>query len=98
MPNDPFYKSREYKAWCDAVFSAAEKDELGRPLCEECLKYGRRTPATVAHHRIPVKVRPDLALVRSNGAPLCARCHNVKHPEKGTARKHPPLHRKHVSE
>ncbi len=91
MPNDPFYKLPEYKAWRAEVFAQAKHDGQGRPLCARCLRFGRRTPATVAHHRIPRKARPDLAFDPANGEPLCAACHNEAHDEKGRAPRHPPL-------
>lgn len=92
MPNDPFYHSPEYKQWCAAVFAKAKHDEHGCPLCSRCLRFGRRTIATVAHHKKNRKNFPELAFDASNGEPLCASCHNIEHPEKGMKQKrHPPL-------
>lgn len=92
MPNDPFYKSVEYKVWARQVLAQGPHDEHGRPLCVRCLRFGRRTVATVAHHKKNRKDYPELAFVASNGDPLCAACHNEEHPEKGSApKKRPPL-------
>ena len=92
MPNDRFYKSREYREWVAAVFAAAAHDEQGRPLCERCLRLGRKTVATIAHHKKSRKRYPELALEVRNGSPLCATCHNIEHPEKGGshANRYPP--------
>ena len=91
MPEDPYYKSKEHKVWVAAVFAMAPHDGQGRALCVNCLRYGRRTPATVAHHIKPRSLYPELALDPANGAALCGRCHNREHPEKGGKRRHPPL-------
>lgn len=60
-------------------------------LCEECKRYGRRTPATIAHHIKPVEQYPELKMDTNNGQALCEACHNKKHPEKGKKRYPPPL-------
>ena len=93
MPDDKHYKDARHKAWAVAVLARAEHDERGRPLCANCLRYGKRTVATVAHHRLDRLTHPELAYDASNGLPLCASCHNAAHPEKGGSRKtkHPPL-------
>lgn len=52
-------------------------------LCEECARYGRKVPATTAHHIKHVDEFPQLALDVRNGRALCAACHNKMHPEKG---------------
>lgn len=46
-------------------------------LCQECLRQGRITPATEAHHKIPLEERPDLALNVDNGEGLCWDCHEL---------------------
>lgn len=66
-----------HKAWREKVL---RKDHY---LCQECLRYGRKTPATVAHHVKHADEYPELQYVVSNGRALCAMCHNKEHPEKG---------------
>ena len=71
------YQSSKHRAWREKVL---RRDKY---LCQECLRYGKKTPATHAHH---IKFRedyPELQYVVSNGQSLCAACHNAKHPEKG---------------
>ncbi len=51
--------------------------------CQECKKYGRRTPATIVHHIKEIKEYPELAFDSSNLESICLACHNAKHSEKG---------------
>ena len=57
--------------------------------CQECKARGRLTPATLVHHEIPVKDRPDLALTPylPSGdrqlTPLCFECHERIEAERG---------------
>ena len=44
------------------------------PLCEECLKQGRTTPATEVHHILPLSRGGTHA--EHNLKPLCHRCHS----------------------
>ncbi len=60
-----FYDS---KAWKIVRQAALAKN----PICEIC----RRKPATVVHHLIRLKERPDLALEEANLQTACASCHN----------------------
>lgn len=46
------------------------------PLCVECLKFKRRTPATVVDHKVPHRGDSVLFWRRSNWQPLCKRCHD----------------------
>lgn len=46
------------------------------PLCVECERNGRAAPAVILDHIVPLKERPDLALVWDNVRPLCRTCHN----------------------
>ena len=49
------------------------------PLCEECLRQGRTTPATVVDHIIPHKGDKHLFWDSANNwASLCTACHNAK--------------------
>jgi len=48
------------------------------PLCTECMKEGRLTPATVVDHIVPHKGDPELFWDESNWQPLCKQCHDRK--------------------
>jgi 5-methylcytosine-specific restriction protein A len=64
-----FYKSPKWRAMREAILA-------DNPLCVDCLAKGRTTPAAHVHHVEERKDRPELALARSNLAPLCQPCHN----------------------
>ncbi len=49
-----------------------------QPLCVECLKVKRITPATVVDHIKPHKGDADLFFDVSNLQPLCKSCHDRK--------------------
>jgi 5-methylcytosine-specific restriction protein A len=48
------------------------------PLCAECEKQGRVTPATIVDHIIPHKGDTKLFWDKKNHQPLCKRCHDIK--------------------
>ena len=48
------------------------------PLCAECGKAGRLTPATVVDHIIPHRGDKALFWDEKNWQPLCKRCHDKK--------------------
>ena len=77
--SDEYHRAR-HRAWREKVLRRAKY------LCEECARYGRRTPATVAHHIKHADAYPELRYDVSNGRALCAACHNKYHPEKGGRR------------
>lgn len=77
MPEDTYYHSAKHKRWRAAVL---RRDKY---LCQECLRYGRKTEATHAHHIKPRAQWPELALVVSNGVSLCTACHNKIEPRGG---------------
>jgi 5-methylcytosine-specific restriction protein A len=54
------------------------------PLCEECYRQGRITPAYIVDHIIERRERPDIALDIDNLQTLCMACHNRKHGWKGS--------------
>lgn len=48
------------------------------PLCLECYKQGRITPANVVDHITPHKGDERLFWDQSNYQPLCKKCHDTK--------------------
>lgn len=56
-----------------------------RPICACCLEFGKVTPATVAHHKIPwdrgitEEEKWNLFLKESNLMPVCDTCHHALH-------------------
>lgn len=48
------------------------------PLCAECFKRGRLTPATEVDHITPHRGDPTLFWNQSNWQPLCKPCHSTK--------------------
>ena len=50
-----------------------------QPLCQEALRYGRREPATVAHHVYPVDDFPGWRFCRWNLIAVSADAHNSFH-------------------
>jgi 5-methylcytosine-specific restriction endonuclease McrA len=71
-----FYSSTRWKRFRGWVRRA-------RPLCEcrdsRCRCEGRcHAPTVVVDHIIPLRERPDLALVETNARPMCVSCHNTR--------------------
>ncbi|MGN0777584.1 MAG: HNH endonuclease, partial [Aristaeellaceae bacterium] len=62
---DPFYLS---ESWRRLRREVLERDHY---LCQRC----QRAQASVVHHIIPRKERPDLARVMSNLESVCDACH-----------------------
>lgn len=48
------------------------------PLCEECMKHGLYTKATVVDHIVPHRGDPKLFWDENNWQALCKRCHDKK--------------------
>lgn len=48
------------------------------PLCVECKRHGKLTPATVVDHITPHRGDPQLMWSESNWQSLCKRCHDRK--------------------
>lgn len=63
-------------------------------LCQDCKRYGRKTPATLVHHVIPFAEDAARALDEKNLVSLCEACHNRRHPERATGGKPPRSRRK----
>lgn len=53
------------------------------PLCEDCEKRDRTTPASEVHHIVPITKDPSLRLVWSNLVALCHGCHVQRHRDMG---------------
>ena len=49
------------------------------PLCAECERQGRVTPAYLTDHIIPHEGDYDLFWDQSNWQSLCSACHEMKH-------------------
>lgn len=47
------------------------------PLCRECYFRGRKTPADMVNHNIPVRHAPDLRLDRANLSSMCKLHHDT---------------------
>lgn len=78
-PTEPFYRT---SAWRRVRQLALQRD-MG--MCADCLQRVRdgamKKPnrATMVHHVIPYKERPDLALDLGNLVSLCDSCHELRH-------------------
>ena len=68
-------ESRGYDArWRKARTAFLQRN----PLCNECMKRGRITPATVVDHIIPHRGDRKLFWDEQNWQPLCKSCHDRK--------------------
>lgn len=68
--------TRQQRGYDEAWLRLSRHCLREEPLCRYCAERGIVTIATVSDHITPVRVRPDLRLVRSNVQSLCATCHN----------------------
>ena len=69
---DPGTKARYGPAWAKIRRSFLNRN----PLCEECMRTGKMTPATEVHHMIPLVQGGTHAY--SNLQALCHSCHSRK--------------------
>ena len=67
MANNPLYVSRAWRVLRARVLAA-------NPMCKQCLERGIRVRVTCVDHILPVRLRPDLALVESNLRSCCVSC------------------------
>lgn len=75
------YKS---KSWQKLRLTILRRDGYRCTSCGcECYGKKRNSGRPVVDHIIPVKQRPDLAMVESNLRVLCGSCDNKRHREKG---------------
>ena len=76
--NDRMRGSAEERGY-NARWRKARKAFLQEhPLCAECLKAGKLTPATVVDHIIPHRGNQELFWNAENWQPLCKECHDQK--------------------
>lgn len=71
-----FYNTPEWK------FSRI-RQLADHPFCEECLKVGKRTKATIVDHIVPIKQGGE-KFAPSNLQSLCWSCHSRKSAEEGS--------------
>jgi len=71
MPGDPFYQSPAWKAMRARVLREAGY------RCELCGADIRGFKANTVDHKVRRRLRPDLALERTNLWALCTHCHNA---------------------
>lgn len=80
--SEPFYHTAAWRRLRQLIISRQGG------MCHDCMEKMRlglmRKPrrATMVHHIIPYKERPDLALNENNLVALCDRCHEQRHPER----------------
>ena len=68
--NAEFYQSRVWRRLREMQLSE-------QPLCEECLRQGRQTPAQMVDHIVPIN-KGGAPLERENLQSLCNACHARK--------------------
>lgn len=66
---------RGYDSVWSNLSAIVRKEE---PLCKRCLERGILKDTDVTDHIVPIVVRPDLRLVRSNLQGLCYACNSEK--------------------
>jgi len=78
------YNRKERPKYSEQLYNTARWQRLRKrvllkhPLCVECERHGRVTPATVVDHIVPHKGNLELFWDESNLQPLCKRCHDSK--------------------
>ncbi len=81
-----FYKTPEWKSAREACLKKAGG------LCEECLKKGLITPATIVHHRVHMNAKtitdPKLRSGLDNLEALCVNCHAAAHSTRLSSRRY----------
>ena len=71
-----FYSSRPWRTLRAAKLSRT-------PLCEECMRQGKETPATMVDHITPIR-QGGHALDMENLQSLCWSCHSAKSVKEGS--------------
>jgi 5-methylcytosine-specific restriction enzyme A len=87
--NHKLYKSHRDDKYIQAFYKSKEWERarkarliMDNGLCQDCLRQGKITIATIVHHIVPAKVNWLLRLVLSNLMSLCDACHNKAHGKK----------------
>lgn len=71
-----FYSSSEWSKL------AARAREMQHNECQRCKAKGYYRACEIVHHKLYVKLRPDLALDLDNLECLCRECHEEEHAER----------------
>lgn len=70
--------TRTQRGYSNQWLAASKAFLTAHPMCAECEKQGRHTPATEVDHIIPHKGDKVLFWNRDNWQALCHRCHSAK--------------------
>ena len=71
---------RYARFYASSAWRKARRIKLAQqPLCEECLREGKITAATIVHHMIELKDDWNKRLDADNLESICQDCHNKKH-------------------
>jgi 5-methylcytosine-specific restriction enzyme A len=91
MPARRTESEAERKRWYNAKPWRALRASFLRehPLCAECERQGRLTPATTVHHVEERLKRPDMAMDEANLEASCTPCHTRGHKSKGRPKDEP---------
>ncbi len=68
-----FYSSAVWEKCREAILA---RDSY---LCQQCLNAGVLTPATMVHHKVPLRTDWSKALDEDNLVSLCEACHGAAH-------------------
>lgn len=71
-------RSRHKLGYTNTWLKARKAFLIAHPLCVECAKLGKTTPATEVDHIIPHKGNKTLFWNEKNWQPLCKSCHSKK--------------------
>lgn len=78
------YRAQKHRKARNAFYSSANWRRLRaahlaeHPLCAECERHERSTPASHVHHRRPVETHWPNRFDRGNLESLCPSCHNAQ--------------------
>lgn len=70
--------TRTERGYSNAWLRASKAFLISHPLCAECERQGKTTPATEVDHIIPHKGNGKLFWDSNNWQPLCHECHSRK--------------------
>ena len=72
-------RPNSYRRGYDSAWQIVRKEQLRHyPLCNDCLKEGRYTPANEVHHIAKLSEHPDMRDISSNLMSLCKSCHSTR--------------------